>query len=533
MKPAAEGQVAKLFCELQERAFTGIAEISTAERQTLLTFYTGDPVFVEESTLGDSLAQTLLERATISREQYSTVVERMTEELVDNEDLRFCEIALELGYLTSEQVFEAITRRVQDKITEAVGWQDCEITLEDTRGEYGGHERFRVSIGPLIYRGIRTHYDEKRVGACLGTSAREFVRLRDPVGSVAARFDLDDEETKVLEACDGLATTGVVVKRSDLAPLHARRLMCVLKLSSSVEFSRQAFVGAQVAGAPTETPRTAVERNAAASAPVYPTDDRWTDGAAFEVAERPAPSSQKRPAVRADPVADERQDQQRAARRAEVVATPRTPRQQEAPRAPQKAPPRKSAHKPLKRPTVALDRLSRELRKRDVKPPAGRKTTGTAAVQELLRRIPQKTEVREEPAVQESSGDPARDAWKKGRRFLLQQHLPRAREEFRRACEMEPEQGAYRLYYLWTEFREAGTPIDRESSHQELRKLAETYSCDPDHDGFANYVLGHLALLEKNERSAEKLFRKAADMDPNLKDAERHYRLLLNRRQKG
>jgi len=66
-----------------------------------------------------------------------------------------------------------------------------------------------------------------------------------------------------------------------------------------------------------------------------------------------------------------------------------------------------------------------------------------------------------------------------------------------------------------------------------LRKLAETYSCDPAHDGFSNYVLGHLALLEKNERTAERLFRKASDKDPNLKDAERHYRLLVNRRQRG
>ncbi len=539
-----EGQVAKLFCELQEQAFTGIVEISTAEGQTLFTFDIGDPVFVEDSTLRGSLPRSLLEQGIISRKQYATIVARMTEELVDNEDLRFLEIALEQGYLTSDQIFDSITRQLRDKVVEAVSWRGCETFVEDTRGESAGHARFRVSIGPLILAGIKTHYGEPRARAVLGENALHYVRRRDPTGSIAARFDLSDAEMRMVYACDGATTVSAAIERSGLDPLDGLQVMCALKLSSSIEFSAEAWDRKGEGESVVDSfPLFPMAQGSATPPPVPAEASRRREDTVRRGEARPLPPPEKpfraeppppqRPVRAQPPPADSGSRRpQPSPPRATPTARTRSGSVPASSRPPRAGVPRKTVKRTLNRSTLALDRLSRELRKRDVKIPA-RRATGNTAVQELLQRIPQQREVVEEPAAPEPSGESAIDAWTRGWRYLIQQHIPGAREEFRHACEIAPEQEAYRLYYLWTVFRDTTSSADREVTRIDLKKMAEAHTTAAGHEGFAYYVLAHLALAERNDRVAEKLFRRAADIEPRLKDAERHHRILVNRRQRG
>ena len=47
---------------------------------------------------------------------------------------------------------------------------------------------------------------------------------------------------------------------------------------------------------------------------------------------------------------------------------------------------------------------------------------------------------------------------------------------------------------------------------------------------YAHYVRAHLYLLDENEAKALRGFRRAADLDPELFDAQRHARLLAMRK---
>src|SRR4051794_32354724 len=100
---ADEGRLAGLFFRLPRLEFTGVVHVESADRYVLFSFRDGTPVFVEESSSGDSIAERFVDRGLLTREQYADVVGHMTDSLVDNEDMMFCEQALDLGYVTSEQ----------------------------------------------------------------------------------------------------------------------------------------------------------------------------------------------------------------------------------------------------------------------------------------------------------------------------------------------------------------------------------------------------------------------------------------------
>jgi Tfp pilus assembly protein PilF len=125
----------------------------------------------------------------------------------------------------------------------------------------------------------------------------------------------------------------------------------------------------------------------------------------------------------------------------------------------------------------------------------------------------------------------AQSACTRGLSNLRQQFVKKARNEFKKACEMDPKQPAYRMYLLWSEHRAANTDFNH-ASRRELKELAKSHLCMENHSAFAHYILGHLAMSDREERAAEKFFKKAVDQDPKNQDAQRHYRILLNRRQK-
>jgi len=128
-----------------------------------------------------------------------------------------------------------------------------------------------------------------------------------------------------------------------------------------------------------------------------------------------------------------------------------------------------------------------------------------------------------------ASGE-AMAAWESGRRLLQENDFSGAREQFRLACKLDPRRGVYRMYFLWSA-RQAAEGHDTEGRYpDELKKLAEAHTCIEGHIGIASYILGHLALSEGNERSAERYFRDAFTYDSEMREAESQYRLLARRR---
>jgi hypothetical protein len=469
----------------------------------------GEPVFVEETTLGNSLAHVLVRQEVISQEQYSTVVERMTDVLVDNEDIAFCDIAVELEYLSPEQVTNAFYQRIRSKIIEVIGWKKCRISIDEYLDDEDSQESFPVNLGPLLYAGIRAFYDEKRIRASMNENAEHFVRLREPAASIVEHFGLDDDEAEFLGSCDGNTSVSLLLERGVLYPLHAWQVLCLLKLSESAEFVEISVAEEEKREAERESQERARAAEPKAGEPEKDANDPERIAAARrEAVRRAAVKMDRRSAPNKKP--DPRTRGKRA-----------TPKKSTAGRSP-----KKSRKKPF-----AVERLGHELRGRATEPAMrvaenARRASGPSPIEELRKR-----KRMSEVNVEEPDADEARAACERGLLHLRSQFFPRARDEFRKACAIDPEQEVYRMYLLWTE--EKTTKFGLQDEHRrELKELAKSHLLVDQHSAFAYYILGHLALTEQNERGALKYFKKAANQDPKNQDAVRHVRILSSRRGK-
>src|SRR5689334_3760532 len=102
--PAQAGHVAGLFCRLASERFTGVVYVERGESSGVFSFRNGSVVFVEDPGDEQSLADMLLAKGFVSSARYAEIAERVIESLAENEDVAFCELAVEQGALTRAQL---------------------------------------------------------------------------------------------------------------------------------------------------------------------------------------------------------------------------------------------------------------------------------------------------------------------------------------------------------------------------------------------------------------------------------------------
>ena len=208
-----------------------------------------------------------------------------------------------------------------------------------------------------------------------------------------------------------------------------------------------------------------------------------------------------------------------------------------------KAPGRSARARPRREPQdrraalSALGRLGRELRRRrpneppPAAPPAANPAPdasgyGEAHLKHLIRmRVA--GAMRQQGETKRASDD----LYHQGRALLQAEAFDRAAELFGQLTAEEPEQPvfeAYRLYALLRAHPKADTQAE---TITRLRGILRDYLSDDEHRAFAYYALGHAAFAEDNDATAEKLFRRATELNKKNKDAVRYLKILERRRE--
>ncbi len=530
----------RFVCTLNSRRFTGLLHVTSGEKRLSFAFRDGNAVFVEERTGGvfrseASVAQQLVRQRVLTPEQYTAVVERMEGIAAASVDASFCEIAVRLRYLEPRQVHSAFTERIQSRLMEAVGWRQCALQVDDSPTVLSGHEQYPVVPRPLLYRAIRNSYDLQRVFDCCSLHPEDTVRLAGPAVSLADRFGLDGDEQRLLEACDGATPVALLVEQSGLDELHAWQLLCMLDLSASLK--------AEGGGV-----------SAASSAPAKPTASagRGAWSRPVSAVERLAVDLEMRRSAQPQSVQSTRPTTRGQGARVRSVSvqslpamdslarelTKRKSLQQPSagPRATSARPPEASVRPPPTsvRPASRASGSSRPASNRpgSTRPPGSRSARPHSATAQRPSHI---DGLLNRPAGGEAEGlsaDRAVEVFESGKGYLKAKDYESARDEFLLSHELEPRQGAYRMYYLWAALRaeHKGGPVG--GYPDELKRLAHSHTCIHGHIGFAYFVLGQLALADGNERTAERHFKEAIENDPDQPEAQRQYRLLVRRRER-
>jgi tetratricopeptide (TPR) repeat protein len=120
----------------------------------------------------------------------------------------------------------------------------------------------------------------------------------------------------------------------------------------------------------------------------------------------------------------------------------------------------------------------------------------------------------------------AETALRNGRAHLEAGRFEAAARELERACELEnePEITLHLTFVRWR--------LGDASLGETMERDAKALLRREPQNAFAPYVLAHRMMDQGEDEKALKAFRRAAQLDPTLRDAERHARLLASRLKK-
>ncbi|MCA9574393.1 MAG: hypothetical protein KC668_03125 [Myxococcales bacterium] len=480
---------------LEARAATGQLEVISAGVHTLLYFLEGQLVYAEGGTLTDTLGRVLVHSGKLTQAQYVAVLQRMTDALVEHEEMRFGEVAIGLGYLTPQDVTEGLAGQVRSRLMGCLQYERSVRYFDEGSSYTGRVPRFPVELGAAIMAGMHEFYDEERLFPLLMLSLERRWRLTNPTDWGAARFAFSGEELQVARQLREPTRLAEIV--GDPPSTARMRVALLLWLAGLVE-------DCEPDRARSERPRS--DRPCIDRALVEDVEDRSVPSL------RPPPPSTPDAAERATP-------------RLPLEAAPTTPTTEDASepaggreaRAEELASARARVLKGLKGVTGG-------------RPPRGA-GSAAAAVAALRGRRPGSSHTM--PSVkagQTVETDPRVEAetyFQRGRVDLEQGRTAAARQQFDHAFLRHPSD-EYALYLAWARFLTATSAevVDARSSVE--ARMMDCLRADR-RLAFAHYVAGRLALVDENFESAEKSFKRAVQFDPDLVDAARSLRLVQQR----
>lgn len=246
-----EPSLAELLVGLRALGETGALEVQAEGMTTRILIRDGQPVFAEGGTLRETLGRLLLQRGALSETDYVRVIERMTERLIESEATRMGEVLVELGLLSAQEVFEALSLQVREKILACFRWERFEHHFEARDALPEDVLAYRCpSVEALVLAGMHAHFDAARVDATLSPASQQRPRLRGKPDAIAVRFQTTPAEQRVLRDLDGSRTIDALCENSPLGAIATRRLLAALWVADAIEFVASARVSRATGSGP-------------------------------------------------------------------------------------------------------------------------------------------------------------------------------------------------------------------------------------------------------------------------------------------
>ena len=229
------GRLGGVLLQLQQERFDGVLHVACSGQAASIGFREGTPVTFEDSTPGHMLADQFVERGQLTREQCNKVLARMTDALVDDEAVAFCEHAVQLGFLTEEEAKVELSSRIRARMIQLFGWQGCEFSLMPGVAALMDRPEFPQSVGAILYMGVRTFYDEDLLISCHPDLSQVYVRLTAQPATIVEFFGLDDEELHLLRRIQPDDPASLLVETRKVERMHLLALLLLLRMAHFCE----------------------------------------------------------------------------------------------------------------------------------------------------------------------------------------------------------------------------------------------------------------------------------------------------------
>jgi tetratricopeptide (TPR) repeat protein len=260
---------------LRKERRSGVLVVRTGEVRTFIYLDQGTPVFAEEGTHGETLGRLLVRQGKLTQAQYVEVIGKMTDAFVINEQLRFGEVCVELGYLTEAQVAKALSDQMRWKIVRVFQRPETIWEFEESQSRLEDIGRFPMTIESLVLDAVRWIDDEQKIELGLGAVLDKRMKVeRAIVPLVVGSFELSDDEERFVATLDGTKTMREVFTTPAAQNVDARAVSTALLLTRALQPAGtpplatpdKPFVPVKIAQQPSPAPPAATP--AAATKPI-------------------------------------------------------------------------------------------------------------------------------------------------------------------------------------------------------------------------------------------------------------------------
>lgn len=244
---------------------SGTLEVTSDEVTTLLFFSKGQLVFAEQSTLGETLGRRLLRDGKLTQDQYAAVIQRMTSELIESEQMRFGEVVVALGFLEPEEVHEALRAQARRRLFSCFQWSRVALGWDASPEPLRSIAHFPTPVLPVIAAGIREHWSVQQTLPTLGPNGERYPALTKSAAEVSRELGLAPEDSAFLRLIDGRKTVATLRDARALDRLGRAHLLTTLILTASVRLADRALDPSKPPPPASSrmAPRAAVQRLAA------------------------------------------------------------------------------------------------------------------------------------------------------------------------------------------------------------------------------------------------------------------------------
>ena len=211
----------------------GVLVARRGEVEKKIYIWNGDVIFATSSDREESLGNVLLARGRLTQEQFDESVRLLLAARSSEQTRRHGAVLVDMGLLTPEELFAAVTQQVRDILYSVFDWEEGEVTFNVGRFRTDEIIQLEIPTRAAIVSGVKSVRDARRLVGILGPSWTVF----DPcwVAAEIADVALDAGEARLLQHVDGTRTLRELVGLGPGDASHNAKLLYaffVLKLIS-------------------------------------------------------------------------------------------------------------------------------------------------------------------------------------------------------------------------------------------------------------------------------------------------------------
>ncbi len=196
--------LAHVLLDLAHRSETGALEVRGEGPATRVYFRSGAPVSVEGGSLRETLGRLLVRGGALSEADYQKVIRRMTERVIDNEHQRMGEVLVELGLMTTADVYAALSQQGAEKIRACFQFPRVELVFHEMTELQAGIEPLALpSVPALLIGALREHASEAELEALLAPHALLRLAPREDATRLCQRLRLQGDALRIIALFNG------------------------------------------------------------------------------------------------------------------------------------------------------------------------------------------------------------------------------------------------------------------------------------------------------------------------------------------